>query len=157
MFTTQQLAKQNNMQDYGDYINGFIERQTGGSYGGNLTIEGIDLSPIQAQYFVNQDNNYLWIKRAPKMVYDTETQRYTKRERKPPVEIYMKKQVDNGGVVSYKGTFTFMRFRFSIVGVWDRILGKDRSRLNLYVERLPMSEQVILNGINERKQKNEQR
>ena len=65
----------------------------------------------------------------------------------------MKKQVGQDGVIEYKGEFMFMRFRFSIVGVWDKILGRDtnRQRLNLFVERLPMSEQTLLNSINERK------
>jgi hypothetical protein len=44
-----------------------------------------------------------------------------------------------------------LRFRYSIVGVWDNILGKDKQRLNLFVERLPMSQQTIVNRINERK------
>jgi hypothetical protein len=50
-------------------------------------------------------------------------------------------------VVAYKGEFIFMRFKYSIVGVWDRILGKDNQRLNLYIERLPMAQQSIINNI----------
>lgn len=143
------------MDLYGDYINGFVERQTGGVYAGRLTVEGIDLSPIQAQYFKQDGENYLWIKRKPIMEYDMESQRYNKRERRPQVEIYMKKQVDGDGTVAYRGEFKFMRFCFAIVGVWDKILGKDMQRLNLYVERKPMSEQTILNSINERKRNND--
>ena len=37
--------------DYGDYINGHIERVAQGGYSGQLTVEGIDLSPIEAQFF----------------------------------------------------------------------------------------------------------
>jgi hypothetical protein len=53
--------------------------------------------------------------------------------------------------VAYKGEFAFMRFRFSITGVWDKVLGKDKQRLNLFVERLPLPEQTIINSINEAK------
>ena len=83
--------------------------------------------------------------------YDFDTSTYRKREREPRWECYLKKQLD-GDVVAYKGEFVFMRFRFGIEGVWDSVLGKDRlQRLNLYVERMPMSKQTIINGINERK------
>ena len=47
----------------------------------------------------------------------------------------------------------FLRFKYSIVGVWDNVFGKDKQRLNLFVERLPMSEQTIINSNNERKLK----
>ena len=136
--------------DYGDYINGFVQRESHGEYRGQLSVEGIDLSPIEAQYFKKDGSTYLFIKRKPIMVYDTETCSYRNRERKPNVEIYMKKQID-GDTVAFKGDFMFMRFKFNIVGVWDKILGKDNHRLNLYVERLPMSEQTLLRSINERK------
>ena len=64
----------------------------------------------------------------------------------------MKKQMEDD-VVAFKGQFMFMRFKFSIVGVWDTVIGKDKSRMNLFVDRLPMSQQTILNDINERKRK----
>lgn len=139
--------------DYGDYINGYIERKTGGEYLGRLTVEGIDLSPVQGQYFKKDGENYLWIKRKPIMDYDFDNGCYSTRERKPQLNIYMKKQVESDGTVAYKGQFVFMRWCFSIVGVWDRILGNDdkHHRLNLFVERLPMSQQTILKGVNERK------
>jgi hypothetical protein len=35
--------------------------------------------------------------------------------------------------------------------VWDKILGNEKQRLNLFVERLPMSQQTIVNSINEQK------
>ena len=86
------------------------------------------------------------------MEYSFERQEYINRERRPRLDIYMKKQVDGDGVVAYKGEFMFMRFKFSITGVWDSILGKDtRQRLNLYVERLPLSQQTLLQSINDRK------
>ena len=131
--------------------NGFIERKKGGSYDGTLTVEGIDLSPISAQYFKDEGDSYLWLKRKQILDYDFETQSYKSRDRKPYWECYLKKQID-GKTVSYKGEFTFMHFKFSIRGVWDSVLGTDdKQRLNLFVERLPMSQQVIINNINERK------
>lgn len=141
------------MIDLGDYINGHIERKSGGRYEGQIIVDGVDLSPIEATYFVQDHKNYLWIRRKPIMEFDIERQQYITRRRKPDFECYLEKQV-NGGVVEYKGVFTFLRFRYSMVGVWDRILGKDLQRLNLYVERLPLKEQTILKGINERKRNN---
>ena len=141
------------MIDLGDYINGHIERKSGGRYEGQIIVDGVDLSPIEATYFVQDHKNYIWIRRKPIMEFDIERQQYITRRRKPDFECYLEKQV-NGGVVEYKGVFTFLRFRYSMVGVWDRILGKDLQRLNLYVERLPLKEQTILKGINERKRNN---
>lgn len=141
------------MIDLGDYINGHIERKSGGRYEGQIIVDGVDLSPIEATYFVQDHKNYLWIRRKPIMEFDIERQQYITRRRKPDFECYLEKQV-NGGVVEYKGVFTFLRFRYSMVGVWDRILGKDLQRLNLYIERLPLKEQTILKGINERKRNN---
>ena len=141
------------MIDLGDYINGHIEQKSGGRYEGQIIVDGVDLSPIEATYFVQDHKNYIWIRRKPIMEFDIERQQYITRRRKPDFECYLEKQV-NGGVVEYKGVFTFLRFRYSMVGVWDRILGKDLQRLNLYVERLPLKEQTILKGINERKRNN---
>lgn len=135
--------------DYGDYVNGHVQREANGEYKGQLTVEGIDLSPIEAQFFKKDGDIYCFIKRKPIMEYDHTTESYRTRERRPPLQIYLKKQLD-GDVVEYKGEFMFMRFKFGIVGVWDKILGKDKHRLNLYVERLPLSEQTLLNSINER-------
>lgn len=139
--------------DYGDYVNGFVERKTDGSYVGQLRVDGVDVSPIEGIYFTNDNKKYLWIKRKPIMEYNFESQIYKLRKRKPSLECYLEKQMD-GNVVAYKGTFTFLRFRYSIVGVWDAILGKERQRLNLYVERLPMNEQTILKGVNEKMRQN---
>lgn len=134
-----------------DYINGYIQRTQGGSYEGKITIDGISLPAISAVYFTKDSDNYLWLKRKKILDYDFESQTYKEREAIPPWEAYLKKQVADGAV-AYKGEFCFLRFKYSIVGVWDCILGKDKQRLNLFVERLPMSQQTIVNAINERKQ-----
>lgn len=133
------------------YTNGHIERKHGGRYEGCVAVQGIDLSPIEATFFKDDDgDSYVWLKRKPIMDYDFESQSYKTRPRKPSFEAYMKKQLDDGAV-AYRGEFMFMRFRFSIVGIWDIVLGKENQRLNLFVERLPMSEQTILKKINEQK------
>lgn len=132
-----------------DYINGYVERNKDGTYGGSLTIEGITLQGgITAVYFKDEGENYLWLRRKKVLEYDFESQSYREREAKPQFEAYLKKQVDNNAV-AYKGEFIFMRFKFSITGVWDKILGNDKQRLNLFVERLPHSQQTIINSINE--------
>ena len=133
------------------YINGFIERVSGGSYRGRLSIDGVDISPIDGVYFKEGATNYLWLKRRRILEYDDVTDTYKERDAKPKWESYLKKQ-STDGVVAYKGEFVFMRFRFTIIGVWDRILGKDkRHRLNLFVERMSINQQTIINSINERK------
>ena len=142
------------MNDYYSHIDGYVQREAGGGFQGKLSIQQIDVSPLDATYFKDDNNNdYLWIKRKPIMEYDMNTQSYTTRQRKPFFEAYLKKQIDGNKVVAYKGEFMFMRFRFSIIGVWDAVLGTSKQRLNLYVERLPMSQQTLLNDINERKRK----
>ena len=139
------------MDIYGDYVNGHIERTAQGGYSGQLRVEGIDLSPIEAQYFKKDGDIFLFIKRKPIMDYDIASESYITRERRPALQIYMKKQLNDNGVIAYVGEFMFMRFKFKIEGVWDKILGKEKHRLNLYVERLPLSEQTLLKSINERK------
>ena len=130
-----------------DYINGYIERNGRGEYTGELKVDGVNLSPITAQYFKQDGENYLWLKRRPLLEYDMYTQKYNQREREPRFEVYMKKQVDDGAF-AYIGQFTFLRFCFKIIGLWDM---NSRDRLNLFVERLPMEQQAIINGINKRK------
>ena len=131
-----------------DYINGYVERKNDGTYGGSLTIEGITLQGgITAVYFKDEGESYLWLRRKKVLEYDFESQTYKERDAKPQFEAYLKKQIDNNAV-AYKGEFIFMRFKFSITGVWDKILGNDKQRLNLYVERLPHSQQTIINSIN---------
>lgn len=134
----------------GDYINGYIQRSQGGSYDGKITIEGILLPAISAVFFKENSESYLWLKRKKVLDYDFESQSYKEREAEPRWEAYLKKLLD-GNTVAYKGEFMFLRFKYSIVGVWDSVFGKDKQRLNLFVERLPMSEQTIINSNNERK------
>lgn len=135
-----------------DYINGYIQRSQGGSYDGKITIEGILLPAISAVFFKDDGENYLWLKRKNVLEYNHESQTYKEREAKPKWEAYLKKQLD-GDTVAYKGEFFFMHFKYSITGVWDKVLGNDKQRLNLFVERLPMSQQTIINSINEQKRK----
>ena len=135
-----------------DYVSGYIERNKEGKYDGLLKVEGIDLSPIQAIMFNEGGKTYLWIKRKDVLEYDFETTRYIRRKREPRFEAYLEKIID-GNAVAYKGEFLFLRFRFSIVGVWDTVDGFDKGRLNLYVERLPQERQEIINAL--RNTKNE--
>jgi len=137
-----------------DYINGYIQRSQGGAYDGKITIEGILLPAISAVFFKNNGENYLWLKRKKVLDYDYESQTYKEREARPQWQAYLKKQIDNN-VVAYKGEFFFMHFRYSISGVWDKVLGNEKQRLNLFVERVPMSQQTIINSINEQKMKKE--
>lgn len=137
-----------------DYINGYVERKKDGTYGGSLTIEGINLQGgITAVYFKDEGENYLWLRRKKVLEYDFESQAYHERDAKPHFEAYLKKQLD-GNAVAYKGEFAFMRFRYSITGVWDKVFGNEKQRLNLFVERLPLSEQTIINSINESRKSN---
>ena len=135
-----------------DYINGYIQRSHGGSYDGKITIDGIMLPAISAVFFKDDGENYLWLKRKNVLDYDHESQTYKEREAKPKWEAYLKKQLD-GDTVAYKGEFFFMHFKYSISGVWDKVLGNEKQRLNLFVERLPMSQQTIINSNNEQKLK----
>lgn len=132
-----------------DYINGYIQRTKNGSYEGRVTIDGVTLPTITAVFFRDGDENYLWLKRKKVLDYDFESQSYREREANPQWEAYLKKQLKDS-TVAYKGEFMFLRFKYSIVGVWDGVFGKDEQRLNLFVERLPMSEQTIVKGINKR-------
>jgi hypothetical protein len=135
-----------------DYINGYIQRSQGGSYDGKITIEGILLPAISAVFFKDNGENYLWLKRKNVLDYDNESQTYKEREAKPQWEVYMKKQLEDN-VDAYKGEFFFFHFKYSIVGVWDKVFGIDKKRLNLFIERLPLSQQTVINAINEQKQK----
>ncbi len=137
-----------------DYINGYIQRSQGGSYDGKITIEGILLPAISAVFFNDGESNYLWLKRKKVLDYDFESQTYKEREARPQWEAYLNKQIDND-TVAYKGEFFFMHFKYSITGVWDRILDNEKQRLNLFIERLPMSEQTIINSINKQKLMNQ--
>ena len=135
-----------------DYINGYIQRSQGGAYDGKITIEGILLPAISAVFFKDNGENYLWLKRKKVLDYDYESQTYKEREAKPQWEVYMKKQLEDN-VVAYKGEFFFLHFKYSIVGVWDKVFGIDKKRLNLFIERLPLPQQTVINAINEQKTK----
>ena len=133
------------------YTNGYIQRTQSGACEGKVSVEGIDLSPISAVFFKKDNDNYIWLKRKKVLEYDEKSQSYKEREAQPLWECYLKKQSDKD-TIAYKGEFVFMRFKFSVTGVWDNVLGMDKKhRLNLFIERLPMSEQTIINSINERK------
>lgn len=134
-----------------DYINGYIQRTKSGSYEGKVSIDGISLPNIFAVFFTKESENYIWLKRKKVLEYNEDKQTYTERESRPQWEAYLRKQID-GNATAYKGEFFFMHLRYSIVGVWDKVFGNDKQRLNLFIERLPMSQQTIVNRINERNQ-----
>lgn len=135
----------------GSVSDGYIERKSEGRFEGVLKVDGVELSPIEGQYFKKDGDIWLWLKRKPVLEYCEDTQAYDKREREPAWECYMQKQVE-GQTVAFKGEFMFMRLRYYISGVWDSVLGMDsRQRLNIFVERMPRNRQTIINGINERK------
>lgn len=133
-----------------DYINGFIERHAGGTYEGKITIDGVRLDNIVGVYFKRDGKTFLWIKRKPKMEFDMSSGTFHERPSKPAWETYLEKQAQDG-VVAFRGEFFFLRFRYSITGVWDAVLGKDKQRLNLFVERMNSKDQTIINNIKERK------
>ena len=138
---------------YNEYVNGYVQRVSG-KYIGELSIDGIRLQGgISAVYFEDGGEKYLWIKRKKVLEYNFESQSYRERDARPQFEAYLKKTVGDS-TVSYKGEFVFMRFKYSIVGIWDKILGADKNRLNLFVERLPESQQTIINNINKAKKTN---
>lgn len=132
------------------YCNGHIERKSSGRFEGTLVVEGIDLSPIYGVYFKEDDDTYLWLRRKPLLEYDHKTESYKERQREPRWETYLQKQVSEDGV-AFRGEFILFKFKFVVVGIWDSVLGLDKNRLNLFVDRLPQKEQSIINGINQRK------
>lgn len=134
------------------YVNGFIE-QKGDSFSGKVTIDGITLSPIIATYFKKGGDTYIWLRREDVMEYDFDSQRFFKRKAEPQWECYLKKEPD-GNTISFRGDFVFMKFRYSVCGIWDRILGTEKNRLNLFIERKPMSEQTLLIAINKQRRIN---
>lgn len=133
----------------GEYINGYIERKSGGRFDGTLRIDGVDISPITAVAFKDEGKTYLWLRRKDMLVYDENTQQYLTRKREPRWEAYLEKHME-GSTVAYKGEFHFLMYKYGIVGVWDKVLGKEKSRMNFFVERLPMEKQDIIKGINKR-------
>lgn len=135
-----------------DYRNGFLQRETGGAYEGRLTIDGVNISPIEGQYFKRDGELWLWLRRKPIMEYDIDTQTFRKRSRSPFWEVYLQRKIENGET-AFKGEFIFLKFRYSITGLWDKVIGKEKRRLNLFVERLPLSQQSLINKINDKKRK----
>ena len=133
------------------YSTGYIFRRKNGSHEGVLDIEGVEVSPIEGMYFKEDGTQYLWLKRKPTLEYDDDECKYVTRASTPSFEAYLRKTSEDN--VAYRGEFTFLRFRYTIVGIWDTVFGSDKSRLNLYVERMPMSQQKIINSINERYKK----
>ena len=131
--------------------NGFLQRTRDGRYEGQLTIEGIDISPIEGVFFKQDNKTHLWLKRKPLLEYDSVHEKYVQRPREPRWEAYLEKQGD--GTIAYRGKFLFLHFSFSIVAIWDVVLGKDNSRLNFIVERQDMTEQTIINSIRERNER----
>ena len=134
------------------YINGYLERKPQGKYEGELSIEGVDISPIVGVSFKHEGKMYLWLRRKDKLEYNADTQSYVTRKREPRWEAYLEKQTKENSRIAYKGEFPFLRFRYSIIGMWDSVLGMEKQRINFYVERLPMESQDIINGINKRNQ-----
>ena len=106
------------MSDF-ESSDGYVQRSNDGSFGGAIKIEGVDLSPIEAVYFKKDGDTYLWLKRKPLLEYDHKTESYKERQKEPRWECYLKKQLEEGAV-AFKGEFIFLRFRFNIVGVWDK-------------------------------------
>lgn len=136
-----------------DFISGYIERKKDGEYSGSIKVDGVDLSPITATLFKQDGNLYLWLKRKDIMEYDYDTSSFITRKREPQWECYLKRKLqDNTSVI--KGEFIFLRFKYTITGIWDSIIG-DKQRINLFVERLPLKEQTLLKEINERKKKDD--
>lgn len=127
---------------------GFLERKHNGAYKGIIVIDGVKMDGLEGVYFEDGGKTHLWIKRTPVLEYNPTTQTYIQRPREPRWEAYLTKQSD--GVAAYKGEFSFLHFRYSIVGVWDSNLGIEKQRLNFYVERLPSSKQTIINKINQK-------
>lgn len=135
------------------YNDGHLERKTGGKYEGEITIDNVNLSPIEGVYFSEGNKKYLWIKRKPILDWDFERQEYIKRSREPRFEAYLEKQIGSDSI-AYKGECTFLRFKYEITGIWDRVEKESKHRINFFVERLPMNKQTIINGINERNREN---
>ena len=134
---------------YDDNLSGYIQKTKKGTLEGELSIYGVDISPVHATMFEKDGDNYLWLRRKDIMEYDFDIMSFKTRKARPKWEVYMKKQIKDG-TVCYKGEFVFLRFKYSITGLWDRVLGMEKSRMNLFVDRLPQEKQDIINKINKR-------
>ena len=122
---------------------GYIEL-TSGVYVGELSIDGVNISPIVGYFFKDKGTQWLWIKRKRILEYDIESGQYLTKNPTPQFEAYLKKQ-GIGKNVAYQGNFVFFKFKYTMSALWDTN-GK-KTKLNLCVERLPMKEQNILNTI----------
>lgn len=125
---------------------GYLQREAGGVYRGRLRIDGVDLSPITGVYFKEKGNTYLWLQRSPMKEYDETTQTFKDKPREPRWEAYLKKNTSSPSI-AYDGMFFFLRLQYRIVAMWDAVMGKERGRLNFYVERLSAKEQHIIQNI----------
>lgn len=123
---------------------GYIER-TKGEYVGELSIDGVNISPIVGFFFKDGSTRWLWVKRKKILEYDMETSTFVTKNPTPMFEAYLRKQ-PNGNIV-YRGEFVFFKFKYSIVSFWDD--AKTQSKMTFAIERLPMKEQNILNKIKE--------
>lgn len=131
------------------YTDGYLERKKGGRYEGEIFIDNVNLSPIEGVYFSEGKSKYLWLKRKPILEWDFERQEYIRRSREPKWEAYLKGQ-SGSSEIAYKGECTLLRFKYTITGIWDKVEKESKHRLNLFVERMPIEKQTIINGINER-------
>ncbi len=132
---------------------GYIELSKG-EYVGELTVEGVNISPIVGLFFKDNGVQWLWIKRKRQLEYDIESGEYRTKKPRPTFDAYLKKQPNNN--VAYKGEFVFFKFKYRIFALWAAENGQKKGRLNLFVERLEMKEQNIIKLINKRNNEKEQ-
>lgn len=123
---------------------GYIEFKKG-EYVGELSIDGVNISPIVGYYFKDGSQQWLWLKRKRVLEYDIESGNFKTRNPSPMFEVYMEK---HKSPIAYKGTFVFFKFKYNIVGIWDE-RNKDKQRLNFTIERCPNAEQNIIKRIND--------
>lgn len=121
---------------------GYIELSKG-DYVGELSIDGVNISPIIGLLFKDNGKSWLWLKRKKILEYDFQKCEYYSRTPTPIFEVYLKRKTTNGKI-SYYGEFVFFKFKYSIVGMWS-----STKRIELYVDRLPDNEQKIVNRLKE--------
>lgn len=126
-------------------LNGGYIELTKGEYVGELSIDGVNISPIVGFFFKDKRTRWLWIKRKRILEYDFENGTFANKDPKPSFETYLQKQ--SSGNVAYKGEFVFFKFKYSVVAFWDD--EKTKRKMTLSVERLPNKQQNILNKIKE--------
>lgn len=136
------------------YANGYLERKTNGGYEGEISIEGVDLSPIVGIFFKEKGKQYLWLKRKKIVDYDHKQGIFVSRSPSPYWETYL--GTNSNQMSRYKGEFFFFHVKFNIYGIWDGI-DKKRNRMNFFIDRVPMSEQTIINNINKKNNRKDDR